>query len=58
VLNLRQVIVGLQEQSKAKGYLTIDELGAALPVDLVTADDIESVMAELKRLGVLVVEHD
>jgi hypothetical protein len=58
MLDLQQVILMLQAKSNARGYLTADQISATLPVDLVSVDDIETVMAELKKLGVSIVEHD
>ncbi|MEO0363382.1 MAG: RNA polymerase sigma factor region1.1 domain-containing protein, partial [Pseudomonadota bacterium] len=44
--------------AKAKGYITYDELNAALPQDQVSSEQIEDVMSLLSEMGVNVVEAE
>ncbi len=41
---------------KERGYLTYDEVNAALPPDLVSSEQIEDVMSLLSEMGINVVE--
>ncbi|WP_340107199.1 RNA polymerase sigma factor RpoD [Pikeienuella sp. HZG-20] len=45
-------------QAKARGYITYDELNAALPQDQVSSEQIEDVMSLLSEMGVNVVEAE
>jgi len=45
-------------RGKERGYVTYDELNAALPADKVSSEQIEDTMAMLSELGVNVVESD
>ncbi len=48
----------LLAKAKRKGYLTIDELNAAVPQDQFTADQIEDIMSAINDMGVQIVESD
>jgi RNA polymerase primary sigma factor len=48
----------LLAKAKRKGYLTIDELNAAVPQDQFTTDQIEDVMSAISDMGVQIVESD
>ena len=43
---------------KERGYITIDELNAALPPDKTDSERIEDVMAQLSAMGINVVENE
>ena len=45
-------------QAKTKGYITYDELNAALPQDQVSSEQIEDVMSLLSEMGVNVIEAE
>jgi len=45
-------------RAKKRGYITYDQLNAALPQDQMTTDQIEDVMSALNEMGVNVVEND
>ncbi len=44
--------------AKERGYVTYDEINAALPQDKVSSEQIEDTMATLSEMGVNVVEND
>ncbi|MDD3030437.1 MAG: RNA polymerase sigma factor RpoD [Alphaproteobacteria bacterium] len=46
------------QKSKERGYVTIDELNAALPQDKINSDLIEDTMALLSEMGISVTEGD
>jgi RNA polymerase primary sigma factor len=48
----------LLAKAKRRGYLTIDELNAAVPQDQFTADQIEDIMSAINDMGVQIVESD
>ena len=48
----------LVARAKKRGYITVDELNAALPEDQMSTDQIEDVMAALNEMGVNIVEND
>ncbi|MGB7374754.1 RNA polymerase sigma factor RpoD [Pontixanthobacter sp.] len=48
----------LLTKAKRKGYLTYDELNAALPQDQMNTDQIEDVMSAISEMGVNIVEND
>jgi RNA polymerase primary sigma factor len=56
--SVAQSIKRMVAKSKERGYVTYDELNAALPSDQVTPDQIEDTMTMLSELGVNVVESD
>jgi len=45
-------------KAKKRGYLTYDELNAALPQDQMSSEQIEDVMSALNDMGVNIVEQD
>src|SRR6202035_232861 len=45
-------------RGKERGYLTYDELNAALPTDQLSPDQIEDVMTQLSELGINVIESE
>ena len=51
-VRIKQVVA----RGKERGYLTYDELNAALPQDLVSSEQIEDTMTMLSELGINVVE--
>jgi RNA polymerase primary sigma factor len=48
----------LLAKAKRKGYLTIEELNAAVPQDQFDADQIEDIMSAINDMGVQIVESD
>jgi RNA polymerase primary sigma factor len=45
-------------RGKERGYVTYDELNAALPPDQVSSEQIEDTMTMLSELGVNVIENE
>src|SRR5919112_5057713 len=45
-------------RAKKRGYITYDELNAALPQDQMSSEQIEDVMSALNEMGVNVVENE
>src|SRR5580693_1364403 len=45
-------------RGKERGYVTYDELNAALPQDQVSSEQIEDTMTELSELGINVIENE
>jgi RNA polymerase primary sigma factor len=45
-------------RGKERGYLTYDELNAALPTDQLSPDQIEDVMTQLSEMGINVIESE
>src|ERR687884_2194834 len=45
-------------RGKERGYLTYDELNAALPPDQVSSEQIEDTMTMLSELGINVIENE
>src|SRR5919202_6988201 len=45
-------------KGKERGYVTYDEVNAALPPDQVSSEQIEDTMAMLSELGINVVENE
>jgi len=56
--SVSQSVKKLVVRGKERGYVTYDELNAALPADKVSSEQIEDTMAMLSELGVNVVESD
>ncbi|MGH7076025.1 MAG: RNA polymerase sigma factor RpoD [Stellaceae bacterium] len=56
--SVAQSIKRMIARSKERGYVTYDELNAALPADHVTSEQIEDTMTMLSELGVNVVENE
>jgi RNA polymerase primary sigma factor len=48
----------LLAKAKRRGYLTYDELNAALPQDQMSSEQIEDVMSAINDMGVQIVEND
>ena len=48
----------LLAKAKRRGYLTIDELNAAVPQDQFSTDQIEDIMSAINDMGVQIVESD
>ena len=48
----------LLAKAKRRGFLTYDELNAALPQDQMTSEQIEDVMSAISEMGVNIVEND
>ncbi len=48
----------LLAKAKRRGFLTYDELNAALPQDQMTSEQIEDVMSQISEMGVNIVESD
>src|SRR5271156_1927824 len=58
---LDQIAVAIKKmvaRGKERGYLTYDELNAALPTDQLSPDQIEDTMTMLSELGINVVENE
>jgi RNA polymerase primary sigma factor len=58
---LDQIAVAIKKmmaRGKERGYVTYDELNAALPTDQVSSEQIEDVMTNLSELGINVVENE
>jgi RNA polymerase primary sigma factor len=53
-----QAVKKLIAKGKERGYVTIDELNAALPPDLTSSEQIEDVTANLSEMGINVVENE
>jgi len=53
-----QAVKKMLARGKERGYVTYDELNAALPQDQVSSEQIEDTMARLSEMGISVVESD
>ena len=51
-------VLKLIERGKERGYVTYDELNAALPQEKVSSEQIEDTMTQLSELGINVVENE
>ena len=56
--NVNQAIRKLILRGKERGFVTYDDLNAALPADQTSSEQIEDVMAALSEMGVNVVESE
>ncbi|MEZ5648111.1 MAG: RNA polymerase sigma factor RpoD [Alphaproteobacteria bacterium] len=56
--SVAQSVKKMIARGKERGYVTYDEINAALPQDQVTSEQIEDVMAMLNDLGINVVEAE
>ncbi len=56
--SVAQSIKRMVAKSKERGYVTYDELNAALPADQVSSEQIEDTMTMLSELGVNIVESE
>jgi len=48
----------LLQRARERGYVTYDELNAALPPDSVSSEQIEDTMAQLSEMGINVIENE
>ncbi|NQZ13707.1 MAG: RNA polymerase sigma factor RpoD [Alphaproteobacteria bacterium] len=55
---LAQIVKKLVKQGKEKGYLTYDQLNAALPAEEFTSEQIEDAMSTLSDVGIQMTESD
>ncbi|MDJ0685164.1 MAG: RNA polymerase sigma factor RpoD [Alphaproteobacteria bacterium] len=55
---IEQAVKKLVAKAKERGFISIDELNAALPQDQVTSEQIEDTMTMLSEMGINVVDAD
>ena len=55
---MNAAVKNLLKKGKERGYLTYDEVNAALPQDEMTSEQIEDVLSSLNEMGVNVVESE
>ncbi|MEO7240286.1 MAG: RNA polymerase sigma factor region1.1 domain-containing protein, partial [Sphingomicrobium sp.] len=48
----------LKARAKKRGFVTVDEINAALPQEHMTSEQIEDVMSEISEMGVNIVENE
>ncbi|MEO0392921.1 MAG: RNA polymerase sigma factor RpoD [Pseudomonadota bacterium] len=56
--NVGQAVKKMIAKGKEKGYITYDELNAALPADQYSSEQIEDTMSSLSEMGINVVENE
>ncbi len=56
--NMNTAVKDLIKKGKSRGYLTYDEVNAALPQDQMSSEQIEDVLSSLSEMGVNVVESE
>ncbi|MEM6903186.1 MAG: RNA polymerase sigma factor region1.1 domain-containing protein, partial [Pseudomonadota bacterium] len=56
--NVGQAVKKMIAKGKEKGYITYDELNAALPADQYSSEQIEDTMSMLSEMGINVVENE
>jgi RNA polymerase primary sigma factor len=56
--NAAEAIKKMVKKGRERGYVTLDEINAALPQDKITSDLIEDAMAMLSELGITVVDSE
>ena len=56
--NINQAVKNLIKKGKERGYLTYDEVNAALPSEEMSSEQIEDIMSALNEMGVNVVENE
>ena len=56
--NMNTAVKNLIKKGKERGYLTYDEVNAALPQDQMSSEQIEDVLSSLSEMGVNVVESE
>jgi RNA polymerase primary sigma factor len=56
--NMNQAVKNLIKKGKERGYLTYDEVNAALPQEEMSSEQIEDVLSSLNELGVNVVDSE
>jgi RNA polymerase primary sigma factor len=54
----RETLKKLVAKAKERGYITIDELNAAMPQGEVTSEKIEDMMTQFSEMGINVIEND
>ena len=54
--DLSKIIGELIAQANKRGYVTFDEIDAAMPANDFTSEEIETVLVELQHLGVTIRE--
>jgi len=58
ITDITEIIKKMVAAGKEKGYVTYDDLNAALPPDQVSSEQIEDTMSMLSEMGVNVVENE
>jgi RNA polymerase primary sigma factor len=56
--NINTAVKNLIKKGKERGYLTYDEVNAALPSEEMSSEQIEDIMSALNEMGVNVVENE
>ena len=56
--NINQAVKNLIKKGKERGFLTYDEVNAALPQEEMSSEQIEDIMSALNEKGVNVVENE
>ncbi|MBU2090128.1 MAG: RNA polymerase sigma factor RpoD, partial [Alphaproteobacteria bacterium] len=56
--NIGAAVKRLIQKGKERGYITYDELNAALPSDQMSSEQIEDIMTQLSEMGVNVIDDD
>ncbi|MEQ8395400.1 RNA polymerase sigma factor RpoD [Thalassobaculum sp.] len=56
--NINQAVKNLIKKGKERGFLTYDEVNAALPQEEMSSEQIEDIMSALNEMGVNVVENE
>ena len=56
--NVGQAVKKMIAKGKEKGFITYDELNAALPPDQYSSEQIEDTMSALNEMGINVVENE
>ena len=56
--NKNHEVKKLIQRSKQRGYVTYDELNAALPQDELSSEEIENVMSRLNEMGINIIENE
>jgi len=56
--NINTAVKNLIKKGKERGYLTYDEVNAALPQEEMSSEQIEDIMSALNEMGVNVVENE
>ena len=56
--NIGAAVKRLIQKGKERGYITYDELNAALPSDQMSSEQIEDIMTQLSEMGVNVIDDE
>ena len=56
--NVGQAVKKMIARGRERGYVTYDELNAALPADQYSSEQIEDTMSMLSEMGINVVENE